>query len=710
MWKRLAFMAIFCFFIGFAEEDGFPQGLIVDLRQPMFCDGVLSTEQGGVIQAPDLRIQAQKLRYTRKTENEILICSLYAEGEIIIEFGDNYFVGDALEYDFITKEGVLWNARTSLEPWYFGGEVVILHADGSFTLINGFITTSENIDRDWEVSAEEAHLIDNNFLTASNVKFKVFNIPLLWLPWFKTNLDSIFDAPVRYYFKWGGRSGARAIMIYEIFDWNNFKTFARLDYRVKRGFGGGIETYYRSDDRKAEFNTINYVAHDNSLSNPHEKIRYRFQGLYHNLVWDDRVTIDLSWDKLSDRDMATDYNDRGLELDYAGRTQLIVRKQEINRIEQFITYVKVNPFQTENQELPTVEVTWRPQSLGETGIISTTLAKASFLDFSYSNDVLHGRNFTSTRVEFNQNFYRPFLMRYCTFTPEAGFIGIHYGNSPQSKQRWLALGVFGCELKTGLTKVYYPFKHVIEPYIRFDYFTGPTVVPRKHYIFDINDGWFHSNSTRIGFLNELYIKHGSGCLTRPIYVDLFTYAFFDEKTIGDTFPKAYLTISTLSSPTLRHTLETAWDLQHGELDHFNVRAAWTVADNLAIRAEYRHRSAFSWRKADPYNFILDAYRSEKRLLHSPLSDRRDTLLTNLYYQFDPNWALLFEMRHGWNRKHERSYTEFETDLIGKLPSAWNVKLSYQHKEDDDRVAVYFSIGINRPNPYKCAAQLPCLEL
>lgn len=699
---RLIFLLLFTLPL-LSETLEEPLSLKVDLCEPTFAEGILSTEKGGVIEGPDLRIQAQKIIYSKSTHH------LIAEGDIILEFGEYYFIGDRLEFNFKEHEGTLYNGKTGVEPWYFGGEQIFLHADGSFTLYQGFITTSDTENRDWEITAESAELQDRQFLNASDITFNIRRVSVLWIPSLKMDLDTIFDAPIRYSFKWGGRQGVRGTMVYELFSWNRFKTFFRLDYRVKRGFGGGFETYYRSEDRKEIFNTINYFANDNSLSNPHEKYRYRFQGIYHNLVLEDGVSIDLTWDKLSDRDMATDYNDRGLELDTAGRTLLLIRKQEENHIEFFLSEVKVNPFQSVMQQLPTMEVSFRPQNLWNSGIISTSLLRASYLDFSYSNNIWHRHNYSSTRLEFTQGFFRPIPLQTFTLTPSVGMLGIYYGNSPEHKQRFLGLLSCNLEGKTSFSRRFETCKHVIEPYFRLEYLTHPTISPNEHYIFDIQDGWYESKNIRIGCLNQIFMQSCSGCLVRPLFIDLYTYAFIDTPTIGTTFPKGYLTVSTLSLPTLRHTFETAWDFQHGVLDHFNFRTAWTVADNLAIQGEYRHRSPFAWRKADPTNFILDAFRSQKELLHSPLSDRRDTLLVNLFYQYNPNWALFFEARHGWNRKHESSYNEFEADLIGRLPSAWNIKLSYQHREDDDRVAVYFTIGLHKPNRARCEAIMPCLE-
>lgn len=700
-------LSIFLFYFSFLVCDETHEGLILDLKDPILTDGILSTEAGGVIQGLDVRIQAQKIIYTKKT-SDTEVCFLYAEGNLILEFGGYYFIGEALEYDFLTHTGTLYQARTSLEPWYFGGDVILLHADGSFTLYDGFVTTSESRKIDWVISAERAHLSDKRFFFAENVKFKIHSVPFMWVPSLKADLDSIFDSPLRYNFKWGSHQGARVSLIYEFFSWQRFKAFARLDYRIKRGLGGGIETHYENE--KEIFNTINYVAHDNSLANSHEKFRYRFQGLYHNLVWDDRVSIDLTWDKLSDIDMATDYNDRGLELDTAGRTQFTIRKQEKNRIERLVTYVRVNSFQSVDQELPTFELTWRPFILGKTGIISTTLFRTSYLDFAYANDVLHVHDYSSSRLEYRQGFHRAIPCTYFTLTPRVGFCGIYYGNSPQHNSKLLSLFRFGLDAKTSFVGDLGSCKHVIEPYMRFQYFTSPTVSPDHHYIFDIEDGYYQENQLRLGVTNQFFFKNSYNCLTRSLFLDLYTYGFFDIKTIGSTFPKAYLDLTSLPTPYLRLSFNAAWDFQHHQVDYFNFLTEWTVSETLAIRSEYRHRSSYFWRKADPTNFILDAYRSENELLHSPLSDRRDTLLTSLFYQFNPNWALFFEMRHGWNRKYEPSYTEFETDLLLKLPSAWNFKLSYQHKENDDRIAFYFTIGLHKPNQNKCMNLIPRLEL
>src|SRR5690606_37330527 len=116
-----------------------------------------------------------------------------------------------------------------------------------------------------------------------------------------------------------------------------------------------------------------------------------------------------------------------------------------------------------------------------------------------------------------------------------------------------------------------------------------------------------------------------------------------------TIPKVYSRLIWHSFYSVKHICETAWDFEENQLDHFNLRTEWTVNSDVAIAAEYRHRSAYCFRKADPYNFFVDSFHSVKRLRKSQMSDRRDTLLAHIFYRLHPNWSVEFESRHGWNR-------------------------------------------------------------
>lgn len=698
-------------------EEVIEKGITVDLRNPCYVEGVLSTKEGGVITAPNVRIQATKIVYTKKGDS----CQVEAEENLVMEFGNYLFVGDYLQYDFKTGQGVIYNGRTSVEPWFFGGEEVYLYPDGTYAISQAYVTTSQCSNPGWAMAAEFATLSPCRDLSADNVRFKICDFPVFWLPKVSMNLDSIFDNPIRYSFKWGGKQGPRIGMTYQFVDWNRWKAFLRFDYRLTRGPGLGLETRYRSEDRRVTFETINYAARDSSILDPHESVRYRFQGRFVNNLAYDNVSMDASWDKVSDIEMPTDYNDRGLELDIAGRTQFHIRQETPQRISNWWSRVRVNNFETVKQELPTLATTWHPLTLGESGIIFENKASASYLDFKYTKGLPQVHNYNSSRFEYGTKLYRPFYLNIFKLTAEVGGNAIYFGSTPRMQadafmfpatesspgERWVAFGDFSLDLRTRFTGRFDGMKHVVMPYATYRYVTFPTSSPLQHFIFDIHDGWYRLNQMRFGVNQNFYTKNACGGPKRAIGLDIYSFAFFDTPTLPQSIQKGYADLCFFTFDNLRHVVTSAWDFQRNRIDHFNFRTEWTIDANLAIAAEYRHRDAYDWRKVDRTNFILDSFLTSDELSHSALSDRRDTFLLHMFYRFHPSWALEIESRQGWNRSKQPNYSEYEVDLLGTLPSAWNLKVSYQHKQEDDRFALYVSLGIRRPEQ-RCARPF-CLD-
>ncbi|NGX43187.1 MAG: hypothetical protein K940chlam7_01478 [Chlamydiae bacterium] len=682
----------------------------VDLREPTFSEGVLTTEKGGVISAPNLRVQARKICYTRKEVEGQQIVYLEAEKDIILEFGEYIFVGKRLEYDFQEKRGILYDGRTAAEPWFLGGEEIHLCPDGSYTIHHGFATTSENYKTDWQIETEEAKLTDGRLFSARNVKFRYFSLPLFWMPSFCMNLDTIFDSPFRYTVRTGGTQGPRVGLTYEVFSWKRLKSLLLLDYRIKKGLGGGFELHYKSPNRKELFHSINYIAQDTTRFDQKKRTRYRLQGTYSNLLDCDRSSILLTYDKLSDKDMATDYNDKDLRLDTARRTQLDLRRQENDWILTFLARIRVNSFQTVKQQLPTLSGSLRPFEIGRTGIISDNRCKLSYLELEHTDKQADDDDFNSPRYELSNKLYRPFQWGHINFTPEVGTVAIYYGNNSDKFDRWMTIGLFEFEANTNLHRLYGNCKNVISPYLRYKYFTHPSTSPDGHFIFDIDDGWYFINSLRFGLNNNLYTKTSNGCIYRKIYTDIYAFAFIDSDKIPNTVPKVYAKVVYNFTPFLRSTTLSAWDTKRNMLDHINTRLEWSINPDIAISAEYRHRSPYDWRKVDHTNFILDSFRNVDKLRESTLSDQRDTLLLNFFYRFHLNWALGLQSRSGWNRfEEEPNYNEYQVDLFGSFRSAWHLRLSYRHREDDDRFIINLSVGLKRPDSSYGKCLVPCIE-
>jgi len=692
-------------------EDIVTKDLQIDLKDPTFKDGALETSKGGVVSSEELRIQAMNVRYTKKQlEDGTSIVQLHAEDSLLIEFKDRIFIGKSIDYDFITKTGVIIDGRTAIEPWFVGGDKIDLLANGSYKIHNGFFTTSENAEPEWKISFDNTTLTKNNDFLASCIRFHWQYYPYISFPKLRANLNDITDMPIRFYTSLGGKLGPKATIVYKFYANNGWKNFLRFDYRLNRGPGIGVESRYRSTDGKTTFQGVNYVARDSSFQNPREKTRYRVQGRYLSLFAQDKISLDITYDKLSDQEMPSDYSYSSIDLKYAGITRLQSRWQEKKWISNFFTTVRVNNFQSLKQELPSYEVQWKPFSIGTTGIISDNRFRAGYLDYKYAKEVHDAHDYHSLRIEYFQRAYRRLTFGPLYVTPEASILSIFYENPRLRDKRWLNMGLFSIESSMPLYRQFTAGKHVLTPYLDYRYYTKPTVSPNEHYIFDIEDGWSYLNLMQMGVRNQFYWKGASPCWNKHIAVDFYANGFFDTKTQPVLVPKAYAKATWQMNPYMKTSINTAWDFQFHYLDHINLRADWTLSDDFAISTEYRHRSPTAWRKADPTSFMLESFRTTEALLNSPLSDRRDTLLLRCCYRFSPTWITEFQLRHGWNRKRQPNYTEYECDLIGVIQRAWQLRLSYQRKENDHhRFAIYLNFGLKRPVQSAIEHHIPTLS-
>lgn len=701
---RIVILLLFCINILGAEDfsfDDIPQsGVTVDLREPEYKDGVVSTRHGGVITAPNVRIQALNIVYKSEKGEGFSRELVIAEGNVRLESFGYLFIGNKIEYDLTNHTGFVYGGKSAVYPWFFGGQIIQICRDGSYIIFNGFITTSESICPEWKATVEVARLYANQDLTAREVTVRIGDVPVFWTPKLCTNIGALNEMPIKYTLRWGGKQGSRIGMIYELIPVEGLKTLFRLDYNFKRGLGGGFEMHYRSPDCGQRFDSINYYAHEESPANEHINTRYRFQGRYRRCWGGGRTLFELKYDKLSDKEMATDYSDRGLELEYARRTDLLLHHQEDQWLGNLLVRPRINYFQTIKQELPTLSMAARPAVLSSLGIVATMQANASYLDFQYSQGSVNVKDFTAARIETHSSLYRPFGNCYYKILPSISSVGIFYGNRPYKGQYWLASGTAALDGILTLSRDYSFGRHVLQPYFAYNYIIQPTIPPNEHYIFDISDGWYRVNTLRVGF-QQNFIQRRGGCCYPLFRLDTYLWGLMDNDKIPKPFPKLTTNLSFNTGEFLHNSILATWDLTHGGLGEFNFKTAWTVSRDVAIAAEYRQRNAYFWRKVDRENFVLDYYRSENQLLHSPLSDPRRTLILGFFYRVNYSLAFEWASRMGWDRPHEPYYLEYNMNILAKLPAHWEMKISYQHKEEDDRFAIYFTLGTTCPK--RCPA-------
>lgn len=605
----------------------------------------------------------------------------------MLVIGDRYFVGRRIEYDFITKMGTLYQGRTSTDIWFIGGEKIEIREDGSFSLATAYVTTCEGTERAWDIQAKEALVSKDRIFSANNIRFHVFRVPIFWVPGFKADLNFYDKTPIRYRVVWDQKLGPRITMRYQLLSWRELALFLRLDYRLSRGPGGAIETEYYSPKRNLKFVTRSYAAHDKIVPDEKKPNRFRLQGLLEAKSDDGRSFGLVSWDKFTDIRMIDDFHNKDFVINTQKRTRLWIAHHFDNAYASFHIHPRVNHFETTNQELPLFVFRSRTLRLGASDILSTNTLKMGFLDYVYSPQIDAGLralglspSTRAIRLETRNTLYRPFSLPGWTLTPSLGVIGIFYSNSPEHHSVVQGIISYNCIAQTKLRKTFALGTHLLEPYLHFQGLTKPTVDIDKYYIFNIEDGYHSLNQLRFGLRNTLFFKSA----TPTLYADLYTYAFFGHKAFRLTLPRYYFDIG-LRRPWCFNKIGISWDEEKRVWDYITFLSEFTVNEDVAFTFEYRHRSRYYWRKANYESFIMDVSRTFSSLTNSPISDKRNILLTKLFLRMGPKWTCLAQLRQGWGRKDEPSYYALKIDMGYLLTCSWRLTLGYERQPNDNRL-------------------------
>ncbi len=666
------FLSLFSF--ARAEEQ---HAVHVDLHSPYYEDGVLTTNKGGVLKAKNIRIQAKNIQYIRKTVEGKPVLEVAASDDLMVEWGKRIFTGKRLTFDFVDNSGVIYEGRTQQGSWFLGGRKILLKSNGSYKIRDIYVTTCESSQGEWAIRARNAKVKDKDLLSAKNITIRFFRFPIFWFPIFKIKLSNLKAIPTEYIAKAGGGQGTFMSIRQEIYSRRDWKTFLQLDYWLKHGPGGSIQTDYNASNHPTDFRTNNFLTWDLRNKSTFKGLRDRFTGELNSKFYKDTITLDAQYEKLSDPNVLETYFNRDYFLQTERHTHVELRIRENSWISTLRGNIRINPFQTVAQQLPGFAFHIKPISINNNPLIFDGSLELAYLSHVFGSVIKHTKDLRSTRYEIKPNLYCPINLKAVTVTPRAGFIGILYGNNPNNQTVGQAIADLSVEANLFLSRrLSDNYKHGCQPYGTYRYLSNPTTFNQNHFIFDMDDAYALVNEIRYGVRNQLYYKK-NGQIYHPLFLDFYGYTFLNDSAIGFHTPKLYLHLGS-SLDFLYSDVSLAWNIQHNLLDHVNVRTDWTISSNLALGFLFMHRGIYDYRKADKENFILDLYRAQSVLSTSSLSDQRDIVLTRLYWQFLHDFILKFESRTGWHRKYEPGFNELRADLTIFLTCNWRIKLSFTH--------------------------------
>ncbi|MCY3975264.1 MAG: LPS assembly protein LptD [Simkaniaceae bacterium] len=654
---------------------------IVKLNRPVYENGTFSTEEGGIIEVPDdeFYLQARKITYVREHIKHP-VSKVTAEGDLLLLYRGRTYVGERLEYDFLAKTGLLYQGKVAFEPWVVGGDRVHLLPDRTVRIRRVFTTTNDRQKPVWSIEAKRGEVSPNNLFEAKGLTLRLLGIPLFYFPTWQVDLNrSSSDIPITYYVREEKGLLPRFGVRYRAYQREENALFFLLYVRPFEGVGGSVESEYLSPSRCTSLQTQSYLDRDlfyrdTTIDRP--LWHYRLRGFVDRKSEDETWQCRISYDKVNDRNLITDFATDHFETSAVRRTSLSLQRATDSTRFGISASPRINSFQGFKQELPVFFWTHTPYSLGRTGLIAETRITGEYLSYVSADRLLPVvPDFRASRFGIDGACYRPFSGYGFNVTPFVGFRARLYGTAKGHTIRQALLDYrFLAHYK--VQRRYESVLHTVRPYLRYRGLTTPLAPPDIAPVFDITDGLRHLSELKIGIENAFYSNRRS--FFNPDFVaDLSLYAFFANDTFTKKIPKALHTLSH-HRPFCLSEMALGWNMEKGTLDFINTSLAWTLSEKTALYTEIRRRGRFDWRRSDRDNYIFEVTRPISDLLLSPLSDRRNTFLTGLQCDLYPGWHARIEGRVGTGRAREPFYYATKVELLGLIETGWQLRIGFTH--------------------------------
>lgn len=664
----------------FGKETFLERKLELFLNETNYKQGTLKTQKGGYLRGDNFYLQSDDLEYVSNDTTHQII----AKGDLVLYKDGHLFVGNNLFYDFKKESGCISNARVSIKNWSLLSDKIQLNPDRSFEAIKATITSSDTSDIYFKIVLDRVKYFSNGDLSSSNGLFKIFDVPLLWIPRYSTQLKKKNLSQLGYAINWDAGQGPQISVLYNIYATALANLLVRGDYRYKRGPAGALEFSYEDAENRTKIESRNYLAYDTFYNddNPNQKAkRFRLQGFLKKSSEDGLKKLDIAFDRISDKNMPQDFNLQDFEFNPLRNTYLKGRYHHDSYAAKLDIIPRINPYLGLNQKLPSLELAFRPLKVLSSPLLFFNNFNVAYYDYTYSNILIYPSiyknalsNFRSVRFQSDQKFVLPVDLNYVKTALTAGFKTISYNKSPFYKGVTQGVFYYNVESSTALQRSFKNYTHRVSPYISYQGIYKPFKAPQEVYIFSLDDGFHLMNFIKAGVVQSW--KNLSS-LENSFVIDLYTLAFTSDKTYHLLIPKGGVKFES-HLPSLKFCGDIRWNFNNQMLDFSNLMLSYTWDEILGFHLELRYRGPYDFRKCDHENFILDVSRPLADLYNSPLSDKRATVLMGAEIALSPLTKTQLSLHTGWGRKDEPGYTEGKIDLIKQLSTLWTLKLSYMY--------------------------------
>lgn len=477
----------------------------------------------------------------------------YAKGHVMIFEGDApRLQGEEIYYDFGNHTGSFPNARAINAPWYARGEMVQQVREGVNKIQKGSITTCNLEKPHYEIRCKKATLYVNEKLILHSATIYVLGKPIFWLPWFDIPLNWP-NIPIQLTQGYDKKDGFNVGIIKGVTFNKHLWGKATVDWRQKRGTGGGWKQYYDyekwakgniklywTQDRKAP--TINFIdPKTGSAMGPFERLEDREHGRgeitwHHRTDLDDKTHVLLRYHRVADEYFLQEF----FEQEYRGNIQphsFVTTTRNSDRYGAMVHLEKkMNAYESLVTRLPEVRLDWKNQPFFSDKVYNESRLQFDALAKRFNRSTYHEN---TKRIDTYSRYFVPMKWKEVGLTPFAGYRMTSYSRDTGGQDTHIrSVGEYGADLRTHFYKTYpvsfdtlgievNHLRHLAEPSIRMEG-VASSLEYRKLQHFDTVDRIDDAAKLIFGLDNRLQTKRViSGKSQRVDIVSFNTYLFFD---------------------------------------------------------------------------------------------------------------------------------------------------------------------------------------
>lgn len=233
-----------------------------------------------------------------------------AEGNVVLTQKGSVFKGTRVEYDFGKKVGYVSEMDATLNPEYYGkAQRIEKVSDNEYRAVDSYVTTCCGDTPFYKIGAREIEIFPDDKIVIKNAIMYIKNVPVLFIPYYVQPLVDFDRLPVQLI---PGKSSEWGAFLLSKWRYNlvnrpdlKVKGNVLLDYRDKKGFGGGVETFYQGD--KIGRGAVRaYYADDQDPPQDIDSNRSRVQWRHQSKLTES-TTLTTEINKLSDGSIIKDY-------------------------------------------------------------------------------------------------------------------------------------------------------------------------------------------------------------------------------------------------------------------------------------------------------------------------------------------------------------------------------------------------------------------